>query len=161
MYTFFWANLYIVYHGAAAPSGPRPPHYRGYMITLRHTTAGMTPLDEWSARRRDLYLTTRNTHKRKTSLPPAGFEPAIPASEKPQTHALNRAATGIGSYYIYYYYFYVTLQKSCNISNTSSCTSHEPFLLHFCNEICNVHRFYGQILIYSVIHLWFVYALLI
>ena len=26
----------------------------------------------------------------------AGFEPAIPASERPQTHALDRAATGIG-----------------------------------------------------------------
>ena len=29
-------------------------------------------------------------------MPPAGFEPAIPASEWPQTHALDRAATGIG-----------------------------------------------------------------
>jgi hypothetical protein len=26
----------------------------------------------------------------------AGFEPAIPASERPQTHALDRAVTGIG-----------------------------------------------------------------
>ena len=39
---------------------------------------------------------THNTHKRQTSLPPAGFEPAILASEWPQTHALDRAATGIG-----------------------------------------------------------------
>jgi hypothetical protein len=30
-------------------------------------------------------------------MPPAGFEPAIPASERPQTHALDRAANGIGS----------------------------------------------------------------
>ena len=28
-------------------------------------------------------------------MTPAGFEPAIPASERPQTHALDRAATGI------------------------------------------------------------------
>jgi hypothetical protein len=63
----------------------------------RHTTLGRTPLDEWSARRRDLYLTTHNTHKRQTSMPPAGFESAIPASELPQTHALDGAATGIGS----------------------------------------------------------------
>jgi hypothetical protein len=28
-------------------------------------------------------------------MPPAGFELAIPASEQPQTHALDRAATGI------------------------------------------------------------------
>jgi hypothetical protein len=27
---------------------------------------------------------------------PAGFEPAIPANEGPQTYALDRAATGIG-----------------------------------------------------------------
>jgi len=29
------------------------------------TTLGRTPLDEWSARRRDLYLTTHNIHNRK------------------------------------------------------------------------------------------------
>ena len=29
-------------------------------------------------------------------MSPAGFEPAIPASERPQTHALDRAATAIG-----------------------------------------------------------------
>jgi hypothetical protein len=28
-------------------------------------------------------------------MPPAGFEPIIPASERPQTHTLDRAATGI------------------------------------------------------------------
>jgi hypothetical protein len=38
---------------------------------------------------------THNTHKRQTSMPPAGFESAIPVSERPQTHALDRAATGI------------------------------------------------------------------
>jgi hypothetical protein len=27
-------------------------------------------------------------------MPPAGFEPTIPASERPQTHSLDRAATG-------------------------------------------------------------------
>jgi hypothetical protein len=33
----------------------------------RRTTVGRTPLDEWSARRRDLYLTTHNTRNRQTS----------------------------------------------------------------------------------------------
>ena len=52
------------YHSATAPSGARPPHYRGFMVTLRHTTLGRTTLDEWSAPRRDLYLThnTRKSH---------------------------------------------------------------------------------------------------
>jgi len=46
---------------------PRPPYCQGFMITLRRTKLVRTPLDEWSPRRRDLYLTTHNTHKRKTS----------------------------------------------------------------------------------------------
>ena len=64
--------------------------------TQRRTTVGRTPLDEWSARRRDLYLTTHNTHNRQTSMPPVGFEPTISAGERPQTYALDRAATGTG-----------------------------------------------------------------
>jgi hypothetical protein len=32
----------------------------------RRATFGRIPLDEWSARRRDLYLTTHNTHNRQT-----------------------------------------------------------------------------------------------
>jgi hypothetical protein len=43
---------------------------RGFTIThFRHTTLGRTPLDEGPARRRDLNLTTHNTHKRQTSMP--------------------------------------------------------------------------------------------
>jgi hypothetical protein len=63
---------------------------------LRHTTLGRTPLDEEPARRRDLYLTAHNTHQRQTSMPPVEFEPTILVSERPQTHALDRTATGIG-----------------------------------------------------------------
>ena len=65
--------------------------------TQRRTTVCMTPLDEWSARRRDLYLTTYNTHNRQTSMPPVGFEPTISAGERPQTYVLDRAATGTGT----------------------------------------------------------------
>ena len=41
--------------------------------------------------------TSDNTHKRQTSMPPAEFEPTIPENERPQTHVLDRAATGIGN----------------------------------------------------------------
>jgi hypothetical protein len=54
------------YRGATVsppPNGPWPTNCRGFTITLRHTAVGRTPLDEWSARRKDLYLTTYNTHK--------------------------------------------------------------------------------------------------
>ena len=65
--------------------------------TQRHTTVGRTPLDEWSARRRDLYLTTHNIqHSQKTALLPAGFEPTISADKQPQTHALDSAASETG-----------------------------------------------------------------
>jgi hypothetical protein len=64
--------------------------------TQTHTTFGMTPLDEGSARRRDLYMTTQTLYKRQTSMLPVGFEPTIPASARPQTYALDRAVTGIG-----------------------------------------------------------------
>jgi len=33
-------------HGATAPSGPAPPHYRGFTVTLRHTTLGRILLEE-------------------------------------------------------------------------------------------------------------------
>jgi hypothetical protein len=62
--------------------------------TKRHTTVSKTPLDEWSARRRDLYLTTHNTYNRQTIHAPMGFEPTISRGERPQTYALDRAATG-------------------------------------------------------------------
>jgi hypothetical protein len=62
--------------------------------TQRRITVDRTPLDEWSARRRDLYLTTQNTHNRQTSISPVGFERTISAGEQPQTYALDRAATG-------------------------------------------------------------------
>jgi hypothetical protein len=63
----------------------------------RHATLSKTSLDEWSARRRDLYLSTPNTHNRQTSLHLAGFEPTIPASERPQTHTLDRRPMGSAS----------------------------------------------------------------
>ena len=83
--------MFVCFPWPDSSSVSRPSHCWSFEITL-----GRTPLDEWSARRRDLYLTTHNTHKRYTSMHPAEFEPAIPVSERPQTHALDRPATGIG-----------------------------------------------------------------
>jgi len=78
------------------PSWPGPSHNRGFTTTLSHTTLARTPLEEWSDRCSEIYLTTHNTHKIQTSMSQAGFEPLIPASERPQTHALDRVTTGIG-----------------------------------------------------------------
>ena len=65
--------------------------------TQRRTKVRRTPLDEGSARRRDRYLTKHNTYNRQTSMTPVGFEPTISAGERPQTYALDRAATGTGN----------------------------------------------------------------
>ena len=68
-----------------------------YLTTLTDTqSVGLL----WTRDRpeaRELNLTKHNTHKRETDMLLAGFEPAIPASERPQTEALDRAATGIGT----------------------------------------------------------------
>ena len=45
-------------------------------------------------------MTTHNSQKRQTFMHPAGFEPAIPASERLETYAFVRAAAGIGYYFI-------------------------------------------------------------
>jgi hypothetical protein len=73
----------------------QPPVGQGLLIrevsrshSIRHTTVGRIPLDEWSDRRRDFYLTTHNTHNKQTSMPPVDFETTVSAGERPQTYAL-------------------------------------------------------------------------
>jgi hypothetical protein len=65
--------------------------------SVRHTTLDGTPLDKWSVWHRDLYLTTHNNHNRQICMSSVGFEPTTPASERPQIHALDGAATGTGT----------------------------------------------------------------
>ena len=60
---------------------------------------------------------------------PAGFEPAIPASERPQTHALDRAATGIGT----------SASYKCIIYNIF--TGNNPKMLTF--KETDGHLYYG------------------
>jgi hypothetical protein len=50
-------------------------------------------------------------------MPPVAFEPTIPVSERPQTHALDRAATGIG----------LILNTTYNFHKTHSYTANKNF----------------------------------
>jgi hypothetical protein len=93
----FTSIFLLSFHDARAPSVPGPSHYRDLTITLRHTALGRNPPDEGSARSRDLYLTTHNTLRRQTSMLQAGFESAVTVSERPETHALDFAATDMGT----------------------------------------------------------------
>ena len=93
-----------MFFGAKAPPPPQGDRASSFKRFLDHTQRrtrvtrdhSLTGVGEWSARRRDLYLTTHNTHNRQTSSPPVGFELTISAGERPQTYALDRAATGTG-----------------------------------------------------------------
>jgi hypothetical protein len=63
-----------------SPTRARSPSFVTFLDRMHartHTPVGTTPLDEGSSRRRDLYLTTHNIHKKNVSMPPAGFEPAV------------------------------------------------------------------------------------
>jgi len=101
--------------------------------TQRRTTFGRTPLVEWSARRRDLYLTQ---HLQGTDIHAlVGFEPTISAGERQQTYALDRAATGIG-YQLLILNESVNRITCCNLIVALSCqgTPH-LFWKQGCNKI--------------------------
>ena len=69
--------------GARAPQWAMASSFTRFLYhTQRRTTVGRTPLDEWSARRRDFCLTTHNTHNTQTSMNPGGI----------RTHNLSRPA---------------------------------------------------------------------
>jgi hypothetical protein len=81
--------LYLLIVGAVCYSCP-------WAHSLTHThTLGRSPLGEGLALRKGRTITTCNIHTRQTSMFPAGFDPAVPASRLQQTE-LDRAATAIG-----------------------------------------------------------------
>jgi hypothetical protein len=90
-------SLFLFYFiGLCSPARAMASSFTRFLDHTRRATIRRTHLDEWSVRRRDLYLTTLNTHNRQTSIPSVGFEPTITAGERPYTYALDRAATGTG-----------------------------------------------------------------
>ena len=53
-------------------------------------------------------------------MSPEGLEPTIPTSERPQTHASDRAVTGIGMTFNYSYIFSLR-QYHCSCSRSKTC----------------------------------------
>jgi hypothetical protein len=80
----------LFYNGTTAPSRPRPTHFGGFVISFTHSVGLFWTCDAENSTWRHTIFTTE------TSMSPAGFEPAFPASDRPQTHALDRAANGTG-----------------------------------------------------------------
>ena len=96
MYHHLFVCLFVCFW-RYSPQWARASLFTGFLDnTQRRTTVVRTPLDEWSARCRDFYLTTYITHNRQTSMPPVGFEPTISANERPQIYTLDRTVTGTG-----------------------------------------------------------------
>ena len=60
----------------------------------RHSLQDQSGRRAISPTKRPLPDNTQQSQDRQTSMPPAGFEPTNPASEQPQTYALDRAAVG-------------------------------------------------------------------
>jgi len=77
-YNPLWVRILQPSSGAIASSRTRFLDH-----TQRRATVDRNPLDEWSVRRRDLYLTTHNTHNRQTPIPTVAFEPPLAAGEWP------------------------------------------------------------------------------
>jgi len=75
-----------------------PSCFRFLDHTQRRTTVGRAPLDEWSARRRDLYQTTHNTHNRQTSIPPGEIRTHNSSMQAAKHYALDCTATGTGRF---------------------------------------------------------------
>jgi len=77
-----------------AGGAQQPPVGQGLLIhevsrSQRRTTVGRTPLDEWLAHHRDLYLTTHNTRNTEIHAP-LGFEPTISVGKRQQTYAFRQ-----------------------------------------------------------------------
>jgi hypothetical protein len=58
-------------------------------------------------------------------MPPAGFQPAIPADERLQTHVLDRSATGIGEVQDYFTNRVVKLVLSVSVPTVYSTTNYD------------------------------------
>ena len=90
-------NWYVsFYHGATPPVG------QGLLIIKDSLSHSHTPQSVgllWTSDQPEAQASTRQHTTLTTDkhpCPPVGFEPTIPASERPQTHALDCSATGIG-----------------------------------------------------------------
>jgi hypothetical protein len=87
------------FYGSSELSGLEAVHDRGFTITppqvtLRHTTIGRATRINPSQGL--MHGKKRNFRKRPTSLFQVGSEPTNSASERPQTHSLDRVSSGIG-----------------------------------------------------------------
>ena len=129
MQTLFNARVYHYnnYHHSRPPpplwcNNPKRSWASSFLRFLNHSqlhiTVGWTPLEDWSARRRDLYLTTHNTHNRQTAMPQRDSKPQSqqasgrrppPSTARPLKSAQELADFPLKGLYLVHYNFDWTL----------------------------------------------------
>jgi len=116
----------VLPYDATSVSGPGNPHLWGFEIEITLTTLGRTPLDERSTRRSDLYLTTQNNCKRRTSMPPPQRD------SNPQSQlASDRIPTSLTARTTIYIYIYIYATFKIKKKNLSYCSAPFLYLPHF------------------------------
>jgi hypothetical protein len=124
----------IFLHGSTALVGLGLLTVEASRSHTRHATLGTTPLDGWSARRRELWQhATTFTRDINPCLRRDSNQQSIPVSERPLPHATDRAATGSASKIIFCanlplsdfitHYSFVSPFYCLNFPNQSSCPS--------------------------------------
>jgi len=90
--TYYWSSYFLFPLALLTNAGHGRLIFEVARSYTRSTTVSKTPLDEWSARRRELYLFNKQHWPETNIHVPSGLEPAIPAVERLQTYALGTAA---------------------------------------------------------------------
>ena len=103
IYDFFQVVPFLQFffcNSPPPPRGPGAPHLRGFQITLNGAPQSVGLL--WTSDQLVAETSTSQHTTRQTSIPLVGFEPKISVGERPQTYALDRAATGTGLPSVYF-----------------------------------------------------------
>ena len=90
------ADYFLGWGGRDSPQWAMGSSFTRFLDhTQQRITVGRTPLDEWSARRRDLYLTAHSIHNRQTSMRPVYPNPrSQQASGRRPTPQIARPTDG-------------------------------------------------------------------
>jgi hypothetical protein len=120
----------VIFCGAPAQRGPRPEVYRSH--TTHHSRCDSSG-QGISLSQRPLPDNTHDTHKKQTSMSPEGFKPMIQGSKRPQNHALDRVATGIGCKDKWVSKLWTSFHKGGHVSTHKPC--HKPRVFSHVNKI--------------------------
>jgi len=73
--------------GATAPSGPEPPHYRGWQL---HSDTPHSVGLLWLSDQPDAEISDNTQHSQETDINPVGLKPTIPASERLRSNGITK-----------------------------------------------------------------------